>query len=126
MAKKTKSAKKAKAAKAVKKTVLDPVELKAQREALALKHKGENLTVDFGNVRDKTKDLVVVAGVTTVAEAVRLGGHTVPGDKTAKQENWRLRGKVCEWTDVIQYEEDLEGNADTTLWKIPETRAGAR
>jgi len=116
MAKKAKAAKKGKAEK---KIVLTPAQLKAQLEAAALKHKGENLKIDFGNVRDKTKDLTIVAGVTTVAEAVRLGGFNVPGDRTAKQEHWRLRGKVCEWTDVIQYEDE------TTLWQIPETRAGA-
>jgi len=78
---------------------------------------GGKVKLDVGEFRDKTKEIEVVEGVTTVAEALNQAGQTIPGDKTAKDEGWRLNGKVCTWTDVITGKEP-------TLYRLPKVQAG--
>lgn len=79
--------------------------------------KGKTLKLDVGEFSDKTKEIEVVDGVTTVAEALNKAGHSVPGDRTAKEEGWRLNGHVCNWTDKIT-------GKSPTLYRLPKGKAG--
>lgn len=81
------------------------------------KKSGGKVKLDVGEFRDKTKDIEVVEGETTVAEALKKAGYSIPTDKTAKEEGWRLNGKVCSWTDVITGKEP-------TLYRLPRVQAG--
>jgi len=77
----------------------------------------KKVKLDVGEFRDKTKEIEVVEGVTTVAEALKLAGQSVPEDRTAKDEGWRLNDKVCGWTSVIT-------GSEPTLYRIPKVQAG--
>lgn len=81
--------------------------------------KGKTIKLDVGEFRDKTKDIEIVEGVTTVAEALVKAGHSVPAAKTAKEEGWRLNGKTCSWTDKITGKEP-------TLYRLPKVQAGSK
>jgi len=73
--------------------------------------------LDTGEFSDKTKEIEVREGVTTVAEAWRLAGFDVPGDKTAKEVGMRLNGRVCKWTDKIE-------GKNPTLYRLPKGKNG--
>lgn len=79
--------------------------------------KGKTIKLDTGEFSDKTKEIDVVDGVTTVAEAWAKAGHTVPEAKTAEEEGLRLNGRVCKWTDKIT-------GKSPTLYRLPKGKAG--
>lgn len=90
---------------------------KKTTKAVAKSKKAYKLTV--GENFDKEKDIDVVDGATTVAEAWRLAGFDVPGDKTAEELGMRLNGHPCKWTDKIS-------GSKPTLYKLPKGKAGSR
>ncbi len=71
-----------------------------------------------GKLRGKTKEVSIIVGKTTVAEALRKAEITIPSGQTAKQKNWRLNGYDCEWTTVIN-------KTPTDLYQVPDADGGS-
>lgn len=85
---------------------------------------GTVIKLDVGDMRDKTKDIEVTIGVTTVAEALGKAGYPIHATRSAKQEGWRLNGKPCDWSDVVTSTLTDDGKRIATLWRLPEVKAG--
>jgi hypothetical protein len=92
---------------------------RGRKTAKAVKSaKGKTLKLVVGEFRGKEKEIDVSEG-TTVAEAVRKAGYSVPDTRTAEEEDWRLNGHHCNWTDKIT-------GKNPSLYQLDKVQAGKR